>query len=121
MVTLDEFKNAVIDLVDNGSEGTYHWILKYGDINYALVLGWSDGYEEIDNVFHDGTYMLEAKIAYQPYNSIMQCDYDVDWTMPYDKETMEVDDTSVSIEDYSEIYNAFDWLMKLWQRISDEI
>ena len=26
------------------------------------------------------------KIAFQPKNSGMQCDYDVDWLLPYDKQ-----------------------------------
>ena len=47
------------------------------------------------DTFGEGCH-LEAKLGYQPDNSIMQCDYDIDWLMPYSPDG-DVDDMSESI------------------------
>ena len=102
-----EFANAVDNMRKTHENGTYHWYLGADENNndWAIVLGWLDGFEadETDDCM-DGTWRLCAKLAYQPGNSIMQCDYDIDWLMPYDEETMEVDDTEIPI--YSNINMA---------------
>lgn len=56
--------------------GTVHWVLRDDGIRtVALVMGWLDnGNESCD---------LAAKIAVQPSNGGMQCDYELDWDMPY--------------------------------------
>lgn len=59
-----------------------------GGMRHAIVVGWVDV---------DGTDELHAKVARQPTNSVMQCDYDVDWEMPYDPATGEVWDTDVAV------------------------
>ena len=85
--------------------GTYYWYLHSNDMenDWAIVLGYL------------GT-RLYIKLAYQPCNSVMQCDYDIDWLMPYDKETGEVDDTEVRIYQDIDIEETIDWLLKCYER-----
>lgn len=58
-------------------------------MRYVIVVGWAD-----DGEGHDE---LRAKVARQPLDSAMQCDYDIDWEMPYDERTGEVWDTDVAV------------------------
>ena len=71
-----------------------------GGTGLLIVLGWQDGYDkaEPNTPNADGTYRICAKIAYQHSNNAMQCDFDVDWYMPYNKKTGDVDDTCAEIE-----------------------
>lgn len=63
------------------------------DSNYfwAIVFG-----------FNEETNSVMGKVAYCPKKSAMQ-EYDMDWMMPYDKDTGCVDDTEVCVEDSSDI------------------
>ena len=112
---VNEFVNAVEDMQRTKFDGTYHWILDRdeNDNDWAIVLGWADGFEadETDDCT-DGTWRLCVKLAYQPWNSLMQCDYDVDWLMPYDEESGEVDDTEVSIYPNTNLEETIDWLLE---------
>lgn len=79
------------------------------------MLGWSDGFEEKpddDNL--DGTWRICAKLAYQSKRSVMQCDYDIDWYMPYDEVTGEVDDNEVSIYPNTDLEETIDWLLNCY-------
>lgn len=112
-----EFINAVEDMKQTKFNGTYHWILGGDEDNndWAIVLGWSDGYEPNENDdCMDGTYSLCAKIAYQPNNSLMQCDYDVDWLMPYNEETGEVDETEITIFSGCDLEWVVNWLLECY-------
>lgn len=98
--------------------GTYYWLLGTDDAanNWAIVLGWNDGFEanETDDCT-DGTWRLCSKLAYQPKNSIMQCDYGIDWIMPYNEETGDVDDTEISIYPNINMINIeeiVDWFLE---------
>lgn len=89
-----------------------------------IVIGWSCGYDECENNPNaDGTYRIEAKIAYQHSNNIMQADYDVDWVQPYDLVLGEVDDTSTEIgDDYDdEVKYLNDEAAKSWERWKDQL
>ena len=57
--------------------------------NYSVCIGW-----------HDGGHGCEVawKIGRQTTNNIMQCDFDVDFEMPYSSESGDVDDTLETIE-----------------------
>ena len=57
--------------------------------NYSVCIGW-----------HDGGHGWEVawKIGRQTTNNIMQCDFDVDFEMPYSDESGDVDDTLETIE-----------------------
>ena len=111
---LKEFANAVEYMKKTKANGTYHWILgrDEDDNDWAIVLGWADGFEpNEDDDCMDGTYSLCAKIAYQPYNSLMQCDYDIDWIMPYNKESGDVDETEIAIFSGCDMEYVIDWLL----------
>ena len=98
-----QFKVAIEHLLATEYMGTYFWYLEPSDRKnaWAIVLGWKDdGY---------GMEDLHAKLAYQPTNSMMQCDYDIDWLMPYDGKTMEVYDNEVTIHDVADAEEAIEW------------
>ena len=82
--------------------------------NWAIVIGYNGGFEKDEN--DPNYYRVCGKVAYQSKKSIMQCDYDVDWTMPYDEETSEVDDTDVSLDCLADA----EWLLDQWERIRKE-
>ena len=113
-VLINDFKNAVEDMRKTHSDGTYYWILgrdEY-DNDWAIVLGWADGFEEDkSDDYSNGTYRLCAKVAYQPSNSAMQCGYDIDWLMPYNVESGDVDDTEISIYKGDNIRVIIAWLL----------
>lgn len=119
---IKDFENAVEYMKKTHFNGTYYWYLDTDENNndWAIVLGWSNGFkpDETDDCL-DGTYRLSAKLAYQPYNSIMQCDYDVDWLMPYDEETNEVDDTEISIYPGDNLEETIDWLLNCYKSYSN--
>lgn len=120
---IKSFVNAVKEMAQH-KEGCYHWLLGTDNNgnNWAIVLGWADGYEE-DNTdeLSDGTWHLAAKVAYQPHNSIMQCDYDVDWTMPYDEDTGDVwdTDTTVYLNDNHKV--TVDWLINQFMEMKNTL
>ena len=120
---IKEFTAAVEEMCRTHGNGTYHWYLDSDDKNdWAIVLGWSNGFDEPDftDPCIDGTWQICAKLAYQPSNSIMQCDYDIDWLMPYDEETMEVDDNEVSIYSDTNLEETVDWLLKCYKSYFNE-
>jgi hypothetical protein len=119
---IKEFTNAVEHMKKTKANGTYHWLLGTDENNndWAIVLGWSDGFEpdESDDCM-DGTYSLCSKIAYQPNNSLMQCDYDIDWTIPYNEETGEVDDTEIAIFSGCDLEYVVNWLLDCYSSYTE--
>lgn len=112
-----EFIEAVEEMKTQ-KEGVYYWILPIDDDknDWVIVLGYSDGFDEKEqDEFTDGTWRLCAKLAYQPNNSIMQCDYDIDWLKPYNEITGEVDETELSIHPETELTGVVDWLWKQYK------
>ena len=87
---------------------TYFYYVSSADKknDWALVFGYGEGFEEPT---------LCGKVAYQSKNCLMQ-EYDIDWTMPYDEETGNVDDTEIAIGDATDI----EWLFEQWERIKKE-
>lgn len=87
--------------------GTWHFVLANADnIYYAMCLGWRD----------DGT--LGAKIACQPRNSLMSCDYDWDWMMPVMDDEGGVWDTDTDVDELTNPYRLFSQLILDWQAMS---
>jgi hypothetical protein len=119
-----EFMKAVGEMRRTHGNGTYYWTLGEDDNGntWAIVLGWADGFDEEPNDdCTDGTWRLCAKLAYQPNNSLMQCDYDVDWDMPYDEETMEVYDNEISIYPNTDLQGVVNWLFECYDSyLNDE-
>lgn len=65
--------------------------------NYAVCIGWhnlDDGPKE-KNYQH---WMVAWKIGRQTTNNIMQCDFEVDFDLPYNDDTGDIDDTLETIE-----------------------
>lgn len=91
-----ELDNAIKYMAETKSGGVYYWPLGVDNRgnDWAIVLGWNDGFDlEEKDEYSDGEWRLCVKLAYQPGNSLMQCDYNWDWLMPYDEKTGDVDDT----------------------------
>lgn len=120
---IDKIKNAITKMTSDPTQtGTYFWYLgnDKANNNWAIVLGWSDGFNDPEPD-EDASYQYESyhiciKLAYQPDNSIMQCDYDVDWTMPYDETTSNVDDTDMAIYPGDNIDSIVDSLLSAFDR-----
>ena len=87
-------REAVGILVDRKG-GCFHYpIWDDGENDWAIVIGFMEDGSSDPEFFDDGKgYGLYYKIAYQSKNSVMQCDFDVDWTMPFDEKTGEVVDS----------------------------
>lgn len=107
-ITAQDFKEAV-DSLNNGST-CWRKILGRTEEGTELcfVVGWSDaGYDEDDakkNGYFDDGYTICSKIACQSRYNGSQSDFDGDFTMPYDKETGDVWDTSTMVSN-----NESDW------------
>ena len=107
-ITAKDFKEAV-DSLNNGYT-CWHKMLGRTDEGTELcfVIGWSEaGYDEDDakqNGYYDNGYTICSKIACQSRYNGSQSDFDGDFTMPYDKETGDVWDTSTMVSN-----NESDW------------
>ena len=115
-------KEKMIDELENMAKGiyndmefdaTYMYHLAYDDSNneWAIVFGWEYD-EDFWGVDEDEHRMVVGKVAYQPINSLMK-EYDIDWLMPNIKDTDEVWDTEITVEDRSDL----DWLVNEWEDI----
>lgn len=89
---LDGFEDAIRQLIDGG-QGVYYWTIDDAndDSNtWAIVLGWADddGNDEVAETdkCNEVGWSLAVKIAFQSANCGMQCDYHIDWLLPYDKQ-----------------------------------
>lgn len=94
-----KFPKAVKDLIKHHKEGgcIYFPLGNADHKDWAIVIGWQPSEDPDDEYCYDG-FRLAAKLAYQPDNSMLQCDFDVDWLLPINDEG-DVDDT-VMIELY---------------------
>lgn len=121
-ILIKEFISAVEYMKKTKFNGTYHWILgqdeDYND--WAIVLGWADGFDvKEEDDCTDGTWRLCVKLAYQSWNNISQCEYDIDWTMPYDEESGEVEDNEISIYPNTNLEKTIDWLLKCYSSYTE--
>lgn len=65
--------------------------------DYSVCIGWHDlGDGPKEDGYHH--WVIAWKIGRQTLNNAMQCDFDVDFEMPYNEETGDVDDTVEKIE-----------------------
>ena len=84
-------KDCVDRLVKTQS-GCYH--LKFdtdAKNDYCICVGWHD--YTGDPKDGDSRYKLAWKIGRQSIRNVMQCDFDIDFEMPYNPESGDVDDT----------------------------
>ncbi|MCF0232675.1 MAG: hypothetical protein HUJ63_10540, partial [Enterococcus sp.] len=80
------------DFLIEADGGCCHAVIGEDDdrMLYAVVVGWGQT--------GDGTeYTPTCKIGRQPSNSIMQCDFDIDFEMPWGGPCGDVDDTREEI------------------------
>ena len=116
-VTATELKKAADYLASTKEQGgCYHWkVYTNTDDNkdISIVLGWTDGFNKNDpnkDKYQNDTWRLAVKVGYQPSNSMMQCDYDVDFNLPYNPDTGDVyDDCEYCIyetTDFNELTKA---------------
>ena len=99
-------------LNSNDRCGTWFYKLKYATNKlWAICFSWMD----YDNT---GDFKLYGKVAYQPKNSMMQCDYDIDWIFPINSNG-DCDDTEILIN-LSSIDSDIDYLLDNWKRIEKE-
>jgi len=127
-ITLDELREDIKWLDEQKCGCCYHKVAWTDQGTYlAIVVGWNDGFDEAPagTPRADGTWRICAKVAYQHANNVMQCDFDVDWTMPYDKDTGDVDDTSIEVDGGQ---SDVDWLneqarrvWKDWRKVLDDL
>ena len=112
---IEKICKAIKEMRTSHDNGTYYWYLGQDDNNndWAIVLGWQDGYEEDKNDdCTNGIWRICLKLAYQPSNSMLQCDYNIDWLMPYNLKTGEVYDTEYPIYPDSNIALYVHYLLK---------
>ena len=132
-VTGDQLKGAADHLASTKEQGgCYHWkVCSQGDQDIAVVLGWTKFPDEDDSCkdkYYDDDFRLAVKIGYQPSDSIMQCDYDVDFNLPYNPDTGDVcDDCEYCIYETTDfkslandINNNIDWVIKHWKELGHE-
>ena len=83
-ITGEEIKR-VVEYLAKCKEGCFHNTITNKDgYDIAIVIGWTafDDTDDKDKYFDDN-HRLAIKVAYQSDKSFMQCDYDVDWLLPY--------------------------------------
>jgi len=101
MNVIKECLNAVDKLKETNDHSVTYFIRLGEDDknNWAIVLAWMDW---------DGNnnWEIYGKVAYQPKNSICQCDYDIDWLMPtFNNEVWDTEIANPNEED-------FRWMIK---------
>lgn len=81
---------------------------RYPGQTWAIAIGWLPDEESPDG------FAAYAGVVFQPTNSIMQCDLDVDWQMP-GLENGDVDDTETCIDGLSAagLEKTFEWLLDI--------
>lgn len=96
-VTADELKKAADYLASTKEQGgCCHWKVATKDkMNICIVLGWTQFSDEDDDCkdkYYYDEFRLAVKVGYQPSNSMMQCDYEIDFNLPYNPDTGDVYD-----------------------------
>ena len=132
-VTAKELKEAADYLASTKEQGgCYRWkICANTDDNkdIYIVLGWTKyEYNNGNTKYYDEGYNLAVKVAYQPSNSIMQSDYDIDFNLPYNLHDGEIDndfeylltDTTDFNSIAKDLNSNVSWLIKHWKELGHE-
>lgn len=119
MFTKEDVRNALKVLIaEPGSCGTYVFKFETDNLNriWALVMAWQDGFEEVAGGFpcQYKTERICMKVGWKPTNAPLS-DYDIDWMMPYDSKTGEVDDSEMSLSVEEDFDEAYDWMIKSFE------
>ena len=134
-VTADELKKAADYLASTKEQGgCYRWkICANTDDNkdIYIVLGWcnyGNELKELIDKYYDDKYRLAVKICCQPSNSVMQCDYDIDFNLPYNPDNFDVYDNCeyciYETTDFKaltkDINQNASWVIKHWKELGHE-
>lgn len=132
-VTGDELKKAADYLASTKERGScYHWRICANTDDgkdIYIVLGWTQYEYDSDNTkYYDDGYNLAVKVAYQPSNSMMQSDYDVDFSLPCNLNTGEIDNDFeyllTDTTDFNSVARDLNinasWLIKHWNELGHE-
>lgn len=119
---LDGFEDAINELKTTYESVSYHYLNDANDAenDWAIVLGWAQN-DDVDGEENDSCkqvgYQLAVKIAFQQSNSGMQCDYDIDWLLPYDKNgDCEVADCEWYLSDGDDFRKVLKNVVKDWNK-----
>lgn len=104
-----DIKQAVNTLLEN-RDGTVYQEIGYTDdgLMLYLVLGYQEDYEKGEDfqvIEGDTTFTICAKLAFNV--SSLQCDYDVDWYMPYDEKGNVYDTDSAITKDFQALADYY--------------
>lgn len=121
--TIAQIRKTIAELA-NGDWSASHLLLCRDDFGreWSLVFGWrhSDSGAPESECNRNG-YHMEAEVGWQPYNSGMQTDIDIDWRLPisYDEDGNpgDVFDTSILITSPDDAKVAINDLWKSWMAI----
>jgi hypothetical protein len=83
------------------------WFESDENWRYCVCMGWHNAGEGPDG---QAEYKIAWKIGRQSHNNIMQCDFDIDFEMPFNKDG-DVDDT----------LECYESKPKAWNRLATEI
>lgn len=117
---IESFIKAVKEMSQDKEGGCCYWILDADNNgnNWAIIIGWQDGFEEdAEDKLSDGTWHLCTKVAYQPHNSLMQCDYMIDWEMPYNEESGDIWDTDIAVYLNDNHEETVKWLLDQFEEM----
>lgn len=100
MITKKEFEKDIKEMVEDKDWGTWSYPLITLDDGreLCLVVGWEEGYdkgEKFQREENGEIYTLCGKVAINIDD--LQCDYDMDWYMPY-SEDGDIYDTNMALE-----------------------
>lgn len=105
-ITSQDIKNAIDTLMsEDGTNGVVYQPVSTLDDgrDLCLVVGWVDGYDDGSEDYQRDGYTLCAKLAINIDD--LQCDYDVDWYMPWG-DNGDIYDTDMAL---SKNYDDVDW------------
>ena len=82
---------------------------------YSVCMGWTQGFAD-----KQGQFDVAWKIGRQTHNNIMQCDLDIDFEMPWDEKTGDVDNTLTRVCGSSnwehEAFEMREEARRIWER-----
>lgn len=109
IIKSQDIKNAIKTLTENHN-GTVWQALENTESGktLCLVYGYAEGYDKGEKyqVIENGkTYTLCAKLAFNIDD--LQCDYDVDWYMPYNENGDVYDTDSAITDDYQALADYY--------------
>lgn len=120
MLTTEQYKSCIKTAVENPDGTTYVSMGKLEDgRDLCLVFSYEEGYgrdtEHYHQIHENGTiYTLCAKLAVNVDD--LQCDFSVDWRMPWDKITGDVYDTCMAVHKGDEVEDT-----KVYQNEATEL